>query len=59
MAFEAPSSGLVMQLFYAEIVLPSLSVNLPTIIIMRSMSNQMPKPPKVMICRIAVPTFPA
>ncbi len=40
------------------ILLPALSVNEPTTIMMKSTSIQMPSPPKVSTCKIPVPILP-
>ncbi len=47
-------------LFYVHwvILFPSLSVNAPTIIMMKSISTQIPSPPNVTNCNMPVPIFP-
>lgn len=37
---------------------PDLSVKAPTMIMMKSIRYQIPRPPKVMICRMPVPILP-
>lgn len=43
---------------HCVIFFPSLSVNAPTIIIMRSIRVHKPRPPKVTNCNMPVPIFP-